>query len=286
VAWLLFPDNGKCLNVPALLVRVWSDVDLATWTMPSSSSSSMWRILLLLIGVVFCSTTQAADDDGEFQLPKSFGKNNNNMFGTENQVCPTYSCPTPFVPVNKWPLGITSTGCESGGGMGNMMIMKGGKKYKHIEHCCHLKNACYQLCGSNKQTCDAELDKCMEKGCDTLSDYSTAELESMSDDEINKEKDDCRSTKGIVALLGNISGCKEYDMHQRIVCECVDKDKVGDKMERVLRNFYKKYNPDGSSKVKGLLDKTAGKRSIFNKILYGLVKKYPDAIKKKELEMP
>lgn len=254
--------------------------------MSSSSSSSACRILFL-IGVVVCSyNAQAADDDGEFQLPKSFSKNKNDMFGTENQVCTTYSCPTPFVPVNKWPLGITSTGCESGGGVGNMMIMKGGKKYKHIEHCCHLKNACYQLCGSNKKTCDAELDKCMEKGCDTLSEYSTTDLESMSDDDINKEKDECRSTKGIVALLGNISGCKEYDMHQRIVCECVDKEKVGEKMERVLRNFYKKYNPDGSSKVKGLLDKTAGKRSIFNKILYGLVKKYPDAIKKKELEMP
>jgi hypothetical protein len=57
-------------------------------------------------------------------------------------------------------------------------------------------------------------------------------------------------------------------------------------MERVIRNFYKKFNPEGISKVKGLVEKADGKRSIFNKILYGLVKKYPEAIKKRVLEMP
>jgi len=164
--------------------------------------------------------------------------------------------------------------------------MLGGKSsYKHIEQCCHLKNACYQLCGSNKQTCDAEMEKCMEKNCKELPD-SADEWDSMSGEEIKKEQDECGKMKSIVALLGNMGGCNEYDEHQRRTCECVDKDKVGDKMERVFRNFYKKFNPEGAEKVKGLVEKVQGKRSIFNKILYGLVKKYPAAIKKKELEMP
>lgn len=38
--------------------------------------------------------------------------------------------------------------------------------------------------------------------------------------------------------------------------------------------------------VKGLIEKAEGKRAVFNKILNGLVKKYPAAIKKKEIEMP
>lgn len=241
------------------------------------TSSRLTLLLLGLLALSLCCNAQS--DDGE-RPPAG------NMFGGDNQICPTYSCPTTYVPVNKWPLGILSTGCESGGGMGS--IVRGGEKnkYRHIEHCCHLKNACYQLCGSNKQACDAELDKCMEKGCEELSDYSPTDLESMTEEKIKEAKDECSSTKGIVALLGKISGCKEYDMHQRIVCECVDKEKVHEKMERVLRNFYKKFSPEGSLKVKGLVEKAAGKRSIFNKIMYGLVKKYPEAIKKKELEMP
>ena len=64
------------------------------------------------------------------------------------------------------------------------------------------------------------------------------------------------------------------------------KEKVEDKMERVFRNFYKKFNAEGVDKVKGLLEKAKGKRAVFNKILYSLVKKYPAAIKQKEVEMP
>ena len=234
--------------------------------------------ILLLVLAARTFSCQAQDGDGG-------GNIGDNMYGSENQVCPTFSCSKPYVPVNKWPLGITSTGCQSGGGMG-MMTLGGKNDYKHVEHCCHLKNACYQLCGSNKQTCDAEMDKCMDAGCDTLSGYSPADLRSMTEEEIKKEKDECGSMKSVVALIGKFSGCKEYDMHQRTACECVDKGKVREKMERVIRNFYKKFNPEGISKVKGLVEKADGKRSIFNKILYGLVKKYPEAIKKRVLEMP
>jgi hypothetical protein len=130
------------------------------------------------------------------------------------------------------------------------------------------------------------MDKCMDAGCGALSVYSPADLGSMTEEEIKKEKDECGSMKSVVALMGKFNGCKEYDMHQRTSCECVDKGKVREKMERVIRNFYKKFNPEGISKVKGLVEKADGKRSIFNKILYGLVKKYPEAIKKRVLEMP
>lgn len=206
------------------------------------------------------------------------------LFGQQNQVCQSYSCPAPNVPINKWPLSITSTGCQGGGGMS--MFSMGGSNYKHIEHCCHMKNACYQLCGSEKKTCDIELKKCMERGCEDLSDLTAEEKESMSEEDTKKEKEECGKMKGIVELIGNMGGCTEYDSHQRSHCECVDKDKQGDKMERVLRNFYRKFNPEAVDKVKGLLQRAGGKRSIFNKILHGLVKKHPEAIKKQELKMP
>lgn len=175
---------------------------------------------------------------------------------------------------------VFAAGCQSNNGMG-MMAMGGTNSYKHLEQCCHLKQACYQLCGSNKQACDAELDKCMEKSCTELSDLTSDEASSLSADDKQKETEECNKMKGIVSLMNTIGGCNEYDMHQRRTCECIDKEKVVDKMERVLRNFYKKFNPDGVNKVKALVEKTDGKRAMFTKILYGLVKKYPDAIKKK-----
>ena len=121
----------------------------------------------------------------------------------------------------------------------------------------------------------------MEKSCTELPDLTSDEALNMSADDKQKETEECNKMKGMVSLMNNIGGCNEYDMHQRRTCECIDKEKVVDKMERVLRNFYKKFNPDGVNKVKALVEKTDGKRAMFTKILYGLVKKYPDAIKKK-----
>ncbi|KAL7533655.1 hypothetical protein ACHAWF_004577 [Thalassiosira exigua] len=276
-----------------------------------SSFCALLALLTITIGPHPPLAVRAEDaktDAGDEPPP-----NADNLFGNPNQLCRPFSCSKPYVPVAKWPLGITSTGCQMGSGI-SMMSM-GGSNYKHIEHCCHAKNACYQLCGSNKQACDAEMKKCMEKGCEELPDAGDA-LDDMTEEEVKKEQDECNKTKSIVDLLANMGGCNEYDAHQRRNCECVDKAKVEDKMERVLRNFYKKFQPDGMEKgkiaiafislfsfnverdnemrsitnnnlsVKGLLEKAKGKRSVFNKILNGLVKKYPDAIKKKVVEVP
>jgi len=125
----------------------------------------------------------------------------------------------------------------------------------------------------------------MEESCKELPD-SAASLNSMSEEEIRKEQEECGKMKSLILLLGNMGGCSERDAQQRRSCECVEKDKVGEKMERLLRNFYKKFNPEGMDKVEGLLKKVDGKRSIFNYILYGLVKKYPASIKKKVVEVP
>lgn len=118
----------------------------------------------------------------------------------------------------------------------------------------------------------------MERNCKELPDGV--------EEDVTKEQADCKQSKSIVQLISGMGGCNEYDGHQARVCECVPKDKVEDKMERVFRNFYKKFNAEGADKVKGLLEKAKGKRAVFNKILYSLVKKYPAAIKKKEVEMP
>ena len=164
-----------------------------------------------------------------------------------------------------------------------MVAMGGENAYKHIEQCCHIKNACYQLCGSNKQACDKELEKCMEKGCTELPDLTSDELSKMTFEAKQKETDECNKMKGIVVLMNNMGGCNEYEAEQQRTCECIEKEKVKVQIERVIYRFYKKFNQDGiPDKVNDLLEKADGNRSTFTKILYGLVKKYDEAIKKKK----
>lgn len=107
----------------------------------------------------------------------------------------------------------------------------------------------------------------------------------MSEEEIEKEREECDSTTKLMILLGEMAGCGAYDAHQHIHCQCVEKGKVEENMERVLRAFYEEYNPDAVDKVKGLIEKTRGKkRSVFNKILMSLVNHYPAALTKTEPE--
>ncbi|KAL9187758.1 hypothetical protein ACHAXT_006136 [Thalassiosira profunda] len=237
------------------------------------------RTPLILAAAACLLGAAAAQDDGPGgdDPPPNF-----DMFN-QNQVCETYSCPSPLVPLQKWPLSLTSTGCQMGGGGMGMMSAGGDDGYKNIDHCCHQKNACYQLCGSNKQACDKEMEKCMAKGCEELPDSKGKS--DMSADEIKTEQDECNKMKGIVDLLGKLGGCREYDAFQRQNCDCIAKDKVKEKMERVLRNFYKKFSPEGIDKVPALVEKTSGKRAMFNKILNSLVAKYPAAVKKKTVSL-
>ena len=37
----------------------------------------------------------------------------------KDHVCPTYSCPSGYAPIAKWPLKIESTGCAAVGSMGS-----------------------------------------------------------------------------------------------------------------------------------------------------------------------
>ena len=70
----------------------------------------------------------------------------------------------------------------------------------------------------------------------------------MSEEEIEKEREECDSTTKLMILLGEMAGCGAYDAHQHIHCQCVEKGKVEENMERVLRAFYEEYNPDAVDK--------------------------------------
>jgi len=113
----------------------------------------------------------------------------------------------------------------------------------------------------------------MDTACEELPDSANM-LDSMSKEEIQEEKDGCSKTKGIVELLSGMGGCQEFDSHQRGHCECVEKDKSAAKMERVLRNFYKKFNPDGVGKGKFYHEKIGPSiYDLFRPSIYDLFKR-------------
>ena len=116
-----------------------------------------------------------------------------------------------------------------------------------------------------KTHCEEQFLKCSEEKCAALDE---------------KEKKACESTMSIHMLMAKFDqSCNRYDQEQYSHCECVDKDKAASKRERVIRSFYKKFNPDAVDKVQGLLKKVDTPSKMAG-LLLKLVKKYPEAIKK------
>lgn len=190
-----------------------------------------------------------------------------NFGGGEPRFCPPYKCAKKdHQPVPKWPLKFTSTGCS---GMGGMQMMAPGQDDDSNGPqavCCDRKHACYQTCGSLKTFCDEEFQNCVQKVCEVM------------DDPDAKEK--CTQSGNILQLMVKMdNNCQKFDQDQYTHCECVPKNRVGDKRERVLRNFYKKHQPESVSKVPGLAKK-ADTQSKFVGLLLKLVKKYPQCVQK------
>jgi len=161
-----------------------------------------------------------------------------------------------------------------------------GMDFKHFEKCCDLQTMCYQVCGMTKEKCDADMEACMTKSCDELPGLAASyeEKQDLTEEEAAKETDNCQKMVGLVKIIRGMNGCREFEMYQMRNCECVAKNKFAANMERVLRNFYKKYKPDGIGKVNSLVEKADGKTANFAIILKQLITKYPAAIKRKKVE--
>jgi hypothetical protein len=190
----------------------------------------------------------------------------------EAKFCPPFRCPKGQEPVPKWPLSLESTGCNNMGGMQVMSAGGSGDDENDPQvKCCDLRHACLQTCGAAKTFCDDSFTKCNADAC--------AALAATGDDDDPKSK--CESTVKIQELMVKLEqSCQKYDAAQKSHCECVDKGKkVADKRERILRNFYKKFNPDGIDKAAALSAK-ADSATKFVHLLVKLYQKYPQVVKK------
>lgn len=181
----------------------------------------------------------------------------------EKKFCKPYSCPKDHEPVPKWPLKLSSTGCSS---MGGMQVFSGITDDEDpMRVCCDLRHACLQTCGSIKTFCDDEYVQCGKDVCVGMT----------SEDEKSK----CEKSASINDIMVKMDGCQRYDQEQYKHCECVPKDLVQNKRERVIRAFYKKYNPESVDKVSGLMQKVDTTAKMVG-LLLKLYKKYPSVIQK------
>mmetsp|Transcript_100135 Transcript_100135/g.289121 ORF Transcript_100135/g.289121 Transcript_100135/m.289121 type:complete len:260 (-) Transcript_100135:477-1256(-) len=179
-----------------------------------------------------------------------------------NQNCPNFKCSSGYTPVPKSRQKFESTGCSAMGG-GAVMMNPGdsGSNEKPYEDCCHAWHACYQVCGVAKKTCDNTFEACAKEAC--------------GDDE------KCTKDLELSSMMMKLTGCKPFDEAQYQACECVVNDKVPEKREAAIRNFYKKNSPENIDKAKSLVTK-ADTPSKLAGLFIKLLSKYPDAIIKKE----
>ena len=179
----------------------------------------------------------------------------------DNKFCRPYSCPKDYEPVPKWPLQLTSSGCSS---MGGMQVFGGITDEKDpMRPCCDIRHACLQTCGSVKTICDEEYVQCGKDVCVAMTD--------------EEEKSKCEKSASINDIMVKMDGCQRFDQLQSKHCECVPKDKVQTKRERVIRAFYKKFNPENVDKVSGLIQKVDTTAKMVG-LLLKLYKKYPAVI--------
>ena len=181
----------------------------------------------------------------------------------EKKFCKPYTCPKDHEPVPKWPLKLTSTGCA---GMGGMQVFSGiSDEDDPMRICCDLRNACIQTCGAIKTFCDDEFIQCGKDVCVDMPDED--------------QKSKCEKSASINDILVKMDRCQRYDQEQYKHCECVPKNEVQKKRERVIRAFYKKYNPENIDKVSGLVEKVDTPAKMVG-LLLKLYKKYPTVIQK------
>lgn len=183
--------------------------------------------------------------------------------GGGNQRCKEFKCKQKgYAPVPKRSMKFTSAGCDAIGGAAMMFDGDNGKPY---ESCCDEWHACFQICGSNKQTCDDDFDDCVDRTCQ----------------QAEQDEDACQQSAKQTKMMLNLAGCRSFDAAQNKACECATQYNNGHmkKREEALRKFYKLYAPTGSeSKVPELLQKTGDSAPKLAKLLAKLIRKYPEAI--------
>ena len=182
------------------------------------------------------------------------------------KTCKSFKCSKGHEAAQKRPMKLVASGCSSSGAF----TMSDTGDNGPMSDCCNKRTACFQTCGMSKSACDKAFDACAATACLQVS---------------GKEKESCESTQEMQKLMASMGGCKDYDAGQQSSCQCMAPEKAIARRDRVLRDFYKKFNPENeASKVPALVEKSGSNNKKFAALMTQLIGKYPAAIKVKKSE--
>jgi hypothetical protein len=210
----------------------------------------MAKFFFGLILSFFVSTSTAQDDP--------------TGFGAEPAKCVYHACEDGYQPVPKLPLNFTSSGCNSIGGISAFRMDANGRVEPGIA-CCHMRAACYQICGMEKSKCDDFFKKCNESICDAIE---------------NKElREKCTTSTSMHNMLAGMMGCGPYEHQQHNNCGCMEESKAPAWNKKVIHEFYARFAREHLHKAENLGSK-AKTTSDTSNLLLKLIQKYPKSIKK------
>lgn len=161
-------------------------------------------------------------------------------------------------------------GAGGAGGPGSAGGARSGKAARDaLEDCCHLRQACFQICGMPKKECDESLAKCFGEACGAVKG--------------SPAYDECRKLARIHQVGTMISGCKPYELSQAQACYCVDDDgnRPLDHRAVTLRRLYEIHNRTHLARVARNIDRHGRTAAKFAAFLRRLVKRYyPRSVKR------
>uniref|UniRef100_A0A7S2RDK9 Phospholipase A2 n=1 Tax=Eucampia antarctica TaxID=49252 RepID=A0A7S2RDK9_9STRA len=125
------------------------------------------------------------------------------------EACKPHVCSEGYQPVPKLPLNFTSSGCNSIGGISTFRMEA---RHEPGLPCCHMRAACYQICGMSMKKCDDIFKKCNDSICDSI------------EDEAVKEK--CVTATSMHNMLAGMMDCGPFEHQQHNNCGCMEKSKA------------------------------------------------------------
>lgn len=169
--------------------------------------------------------------------------------------CPVFKCPSGEVAVGKPDYAMWTYGCEDSGmsmfganGFDPSNPMAGLQKPKNVDKCCVERDLCRQTCGMPSIACHEKFEKCKKATCkgDQNCDLQ-AMLASVMSDPADEDEDPARKYDP------DLVHCRAYNRYQKESCTCVKKKEYKPAVERKLKAFYGKFNPeklDASGEIK------------------------------------
>eukprot|EP00937_MAST-01D_sp_MAST-1D-sp2_P001294 g1294.t1 len=165
-----------------------------------------------------------------------------------------------------------SNGCGTGGM--NMDVGFG------FSPCCDAHDACYELCGMPKATCDRAFHKCMDKVC-----------AAQPGGKRGKKAKECSSAKGMFTLGVGVFGCGPYMAGQQQACLCVPRARAREMEQQHVAGTLARYSQqegNATARAQALLAKARAPKKKGKKkqqqggngdgvpqLLFRLVRKFP-----------